>query len=554
MADAQERDSPDGRLLLHMRGISKSFSGQPALAGVDFELRAGEVHILAGENGAGKSTLIKILAGVHTDYEGEIELDGRPVRPRSTHEAARHGVSVIHQELSLIPSMSVSDNVALGRENTGALGQLRFRSQEEACRSHLRLLGLDIDPRRRVEEHPLPVQQAIEIAKALSADARILVMDEPTSALTETEAERLFALVEGLAERGCGIVFISHKLDEIYRIGNRITVLRDGFKVGTSDAVDLSRSDLIRWMVGREITERFPEHQASARGPRLEVEGFTVPDRSGRPKPAVDRASFQVRSGEVLGFGGLAGSGASELFQGLFGAFGGAPSGRVLLDGREYPVRTPGHAIRHGLALLTNDRKTTGLVLSMSVARNITLASLPEFSPRLWLEEDRERGCAERRRQELGIRAAAVDQPVASLSGGNQQKVALAKWLETEPRVLLLDEPTRGIDVGAKHEIYNLMREWKERGLAILLITSELPELLGLSDRIVVMHGGRVTAELDRSEASQERVLEAAMGRIGLHHGTRGNPPVPEKPPNGVESSGTGTGTETGTGLKGGES
>jgi ABC-type sugar transport system ATPase subunit len=372
---------------------------------------------------------------------------------------------------------------------------------------------VEIEPRRRVEEYPLAIQQAVEVAKALSADARILVMDEPTSALTEAEAERLFATVESLKARGCGIVFISHKLDEIYRVGDRITVLRDGRRVGTADSEDLPRAELIRRMVGREITERFPEQRVSRGDERLRLAGFTVPDRTGRPRPAVDRISFKVHSGEILGFGGLAGSGASELFQGLFGAFGRTASGTVTLDGETFDVRSPGHAIRRGLALLTADRKTTGLVLDMSVTRNITLASLPRFSPRLWLEEDRERDHAEQRRQELGIRAASVDQPVESLSGGNQQKVALAKWLEAEPRVLLLDEPTRGIDVGAKHEIYELMRAWKESGLAILLITSELPELLGLSDRIIVMHDGVITTELDRSEATQERVLRAAMGR-----------------------------------------
>jgi len=512
-AGSHGKDAVHESVLLRMHGISKSFAGQPALADVDFELRAGEVHILAGENGAGKSTLIKILAGVHTDYDGEVELDGRPVRFRSTHGAAQHGVSVIHQELSLIPSMTVSDNVALGRESMGAFGFLRFRSQEEACRIQLRRFGLEVDPRHAAEEYPLPIQQAIEICKALSADARIIVMDEPTSALTEAEAERLFAIVEDLKASGCGIVYISHKLDEIYRIGDRITVLRDGRKIDTAAAADLPRADLIRWMVGREITERFPEHRASSGDLRLSVDGFTVPDRAGRPRPAVDRVSFDVRSGEILGFSGLQGSGASELFQGLFGAFGSSATGGVLLDGERLTTSSPGRAIRSGLALLTNDRKTTGLVLDMSLVHNITLASLPRFSPRLWLQPSRERGHAERRRQELAIRAASIDQPAESLSGGNQQKVALAKWLETEPKVLLLDEPTRGIDVGAKQEIYNLMQDWKERGLAILLITSELPELLGLCDRIMVMHGGVITAELDRSEATQERVLEAAMGR-----------------------------------------
>jgi ABC-type sugar transport system ATPase subunit len=515
VAEAEARTSGVGRALLAMRGIGKSFAGQPALTGVDFELRAGEVHVLAGENGAGKSTLIKILAGAHTDFDGEIELGGRSVRFRSTREAAQHGVAVIHQELSLIPSMSVSDNVFLGRERSTPLGLVRFRSQDEACRFQLELLGLDIDPRRSVEEYPLAAQQAVEIAKALSAEARVIVMDEPTSALTTSETERLFEIVDSLRARGCGIVFISHKLDEIYRIADRITVLRDGYRVGTDKATDLPRTELIRRMVGRELTERFPEGAQRSGPARLTVEEFTVSGRFGERRPAVDRLSFEVGRGEILGFAGLAGSGASELLWGLFGAFGRSARGRVLLDGDALEIASPEQAIRRGLALLTSDRKATGLVLGMSITRNVTLASLPSFSPRLWMQRDRERRRADERQNELGIRARSVDQPVESLSGGNQQKVALAKWLETEPRVLLLDEPTRGIDVGAKHEIYRLMMGWRSQGLAILLITSELPELLGLSDRIVVMHEGAVTAELDRSQATQEAVMRAAMGQVG---------------------------------------
>jgi len=498
-----------------MEGISKSFSGQLALTGVDFELRAGEVHVLAGENGAGKSTLIKILAGVHTDYQGWMEIDGRRVRFSSAHEAALRGVAVIHQELSLIPSMSVSDNVALGREATGAFGTVRFRSQEAACREQLRRLGLEIDPTRRVEEYPLPVRQTIEVAKALAARARIVVMDEPTSALTEAETNRLFEIVATLVEGGCGIVYISHKLDEIYRVADRITVLRDGRLVGTAAVADLPRAELIRRMVGREVSERFPDHRASDGAPRLIVDGFVVPDPGGGRRAVVDGVSFEVRSGEVLGFGGLAGSGASELFHGLFGAYGGTTPGRVLLDGREVSISSPRQAIGHGLALLTNDRKTTGLVIPASLVHNVTLASLPRFSPRLWLRQGAERAAAGSRIGELGIRAVGVDQPVEGLSGGNQQKVVLAKWLETEPQVLLLDEPTRGVDVGAKQEIYRLIREWQGRGLAILLITSELPELIGLADRIVVMRDGAIAAELDHARATQETVLEAAMGRVG---------------------------------------
>jgi ribose transport system ATP-binding protein len=496
--------------LLRMRGIGKSFGKVRVLDGVDFDLDAGEVHILAGENGAGKSTLIKVLAGVHTDYDGSIALDGEQVRFRGPQHAAARGISVIHQELSLIPGMSVTDNIFLGRERSRA-GWMRFGSQRRACADLMRQLGMDINPDRHVGEYPLSTRQTIEIAKALAFQARVIVMDEPTSALTEPEVERLFALIGDLRARGCGIVYISHKMEEIYRVADRITVLRDGACIGTARATDLSRQELIRWMVGREVSELFPARPPVTNGERLRVEGLTVPDPAGSPRPLVDNVSLHVSPGEILGVGGLQGSGASELFHALFGTYGRA-RGRVWLDGAPHAVRSPAHSISNGVALLTNDRKGTGLVVGMDITRNITLASARRYSPGCWFRPARERACAEGHRQAFGIRAASLDQPVGSLSGGNQQKVVLAKWLETRPRVLLLDEPTRGVDVGAKHEIYELMNQWTAQGIAILLITSEMPELLALGDRILVMHRGAVTASFSRDEATQEKVLQAAMG------------------------------------------
>ena len=499
--------------LLRMRGMGKSFSGTRVLRDVDFDLRAGEVHILAGENGAGKSTLIKILAGVHTEFEGELEVLGTIRHFRSPQDAALHGISVIYQELSLIPSMTVSDNIFLGRERSTRAGWMRYGSQASACADLMQRLGLDVDPSRNVEDYPISVQQTIEIAKALAFDARIIVMDEPTSALTRPEVERLFAIIAELKANGCGIIYISHKMEEIYRIADRITVLRDGAHVGTASAAELPRPELIRWMVGRDIDEQFPRHAPHLGNVRLETTDFSVPDPHGRPYPLVDRVSFNVRAGEILGLGGLEGSGASALLNGLFGAYGRNASGRVTLDGTPYTPRTPQQALRQGMALLTNDRKTSGLVLSMGITENITLASVPKYSPGGWFNHAREMEAARRHEKAFQLRAATLTQSVETLSGGNQQKVVLAKWLETAPRVLLLDEPTRGVDVGAKQEIYALMDQWTAEGISILLITSEMPELLALSDRIVVMHRGRITAELSRREATQEKVLEAAMGQ-----------------------------------------
>jgi ribose transport system ATP-binding protein len=503
-----------------MRNIGKSFTGTVALVGVQFDLQPGEVHILAGENGAGKSTLIKILCGVHGEYDGTIELEGHPVKFSSPQDAATHGITAIHQELSLVPSMSVADNIFLGRERRGRLGCVDFASQESAGGEILNRLGVEVDMRRPVEDYPISLQQMIEIAKALSIDlsaeqagARIIVMDEPTSALTEPEVERLFETIAHLKRQGRAIIYITHKMEEIYRIGDRITVLRDGEHIGTAAVRDLLKHELIRWMVGREINDQFPSRPPIKSGAheRLRAEHFIVPGPRGE-RPLVNDVSFAVRSGEILGIAGLQGSGASELLNGIFGSFGPVAKGQLFLDDKRFEVRSPRHSVNQGLALLTNDRKTTGLVLGMRMPQNITLASVLRYSPGCWIKNTLEIRCAERRQRELNIKAARLDMDVAELSGGNQQKVALAKWIETEPKVLLLDEPTRGIDVAAKHEIYELMNKWTSAGCAIVLITSEMPELLALSDRIIVMHRGRITLRLERDEATQENILHAAMG------------------------------------------
>lgn len=499
-------------LILEMCSISKAFSGVPVLERVSFDLRRGEVHVLAGENGAGKTTLIKVLSGAHTDYDGEIILDGKKVRFRSPQEATAKGISAIHQDLALVDSMRVLDNLFLGREKTWGRWWMDWRSEREQARQILEPLGITVNLEAPLSEYPISVRQMIEIAKAVASDVRILIMDEPTSALSEVETFRLFNLIRRLKEQGCAIIYITHRLEEIFRIADRITVLRDGHRVGTARAQDLTPEELIRWMVGREIKQQFPERRCQPGEERLRVEDFTLPDPSGSKGFLVEDVSLRLRAGEILGLAGLRGSGKSEFLNGLFGTYGKNVKGEVWLDDKPFRIVSPRHSIEQGLVLQTNDRKRTGLVTGLSVAWNITLPSLPSLSPRGFVQQEEEDRLARRHIEELGIKVSSPDQEAGTLSGGNQQKVVLAKWIQTEPKVLLLDEPTLGVDVGAKHEIYKLMNELTIKGLAILLVTSELPELLAMSDRLLVLHRGRVQAELSREEATQENVTRAAMG------------------------------------------
>jgi ABC-type sugar transport system ATPase subunit len=498
--------------VLRMGGIGMRFGGVPVLEDVAFDLRPGEVHVLAGENGAGKSTLIRILAGVHRPASGRMEIAGAPYAPRHPQDAEAAGVAVIHQELSLVPSMSVSDNLFLGRERTRG-GWVRCAEQEREARTILRGVGLDLDVARPADDFPIGIRQMIEIGKAVGRQARILVMDEPTSALNAREAEALFARIADLKARGCGIVYITHKMEEIERLADRITVLRDGRLVGTAARADLPMNRLIEWMVGRAVDGRFPRHAPAPGDETLRIEDFSVFPSGRGAAPAVDRASLSVRAGEIVGLGGLQGCGASELMAGLFGAHGGRTAGTVRLHGAPVAFRAPADAIRAGVAHVPNDRKGAGLVLDGSIAFNATLAALPRLSPGGWRSARRERGATCAAVEPLRLRAASLDLPAAALSGGNQQKVVLAKWMMTRPSLLLLDEPTRGVDVGAKREIYALLNEWTAAGMGILMITSEMPELLAMSDRIVVLHRGRVTAAMDAAEATAGRVLAAAMGR-----------------------------------------
>ena len=514
---------PSPAPLLKLSRVGKSFGAHRVLDDVTLDLFGGEVHVLAGENGAGKSTLIKILAGIHLEYDGEIVFAGKPARFTGPHDANLRGISVIHQEMSLIESMSIAENIFLGREPATAGGLLLDRATLTRRALDLcRQLGLDFtadDLGRDTGEFSLSVKNRVEIAKALSFDARVIVMDEPTSALNSGEVEKLFTLVEGLRARGCAIVYISHKMEEIYRIADRITVLRDGKLIGTAPVKDCPQPVLLRWMIGRDLESFVPAHttDTAAAPTAMQVRNLSVaPATTGRP-PRVRSINFDVRAGEILGLAGLQGSGASEVLQGIFGAFGDACSGDIALDGKPYTPDNPRDAIARGLALLTGDRKGTGLVLGLSVGENLTLAALPRLSPGGLLNPKKERAAANEDVGAFRIKTHTLEQPVSTLSGGNQQKIVLAKWLRTAPRVILMEEPTRGVDIGAKHEIYEMMNTWTKRGMAIVMVSTEMPEMLRLCDRILVMHRGDITAEFTRAEATPEKILAAAMGMTARH-------------------------------------
>jgi ABC-type sugar transport system ATPase subunit len=489
--------------LLAMRGICKSFPGVQALQDVDLDLHAGEVLALLGENGAGKSTLIKILGGAHRPDAGTLALDGRPAAIADPVAARRAGVAVIYQEFNLVPALSARANIFLGQERW-RLGLLADRAECRRARELLDRLGLAIDPETPCAELTVAQQQAVEIAKALAFDARILVMDEPTAALTGQETERLFAIIRELKARGIGIIYISHRLDEIFAIADRVTVLRDGRHVATRPVAEVTRDGLIELMVGRKLANEFPPRAVSIGPERLVVRDL----RGG----VVKGVSFAVRAGEVLGLAGLVGAGRTEAARLLFGADR-AAGGTVELDGRALRLRSPRDAIRDGICLLTEDRKAQGLVLIQSVRENFALPNLPHLSRLGFVDGRRERAALARYVAALRIKAGDPEQPVRNLSGGNQQKVVLAKWLESNSAVIIFDEPTRGVDVGARYEIYQLINELAGQGKAVLLISSELPEVLGMADRILVMRAGRIAGELpDVRAATQEQVLRLAVG------------------------------------------
>ncbi len=496
--------------LLEMRGITKRFPGVLALDNVSLELRAGEVHCLLGENGAGKSTLMKILAGAQPMDAGEILIDGAPAVVTSPVQARQLGVSMIYQEFNLSPWLSVAENIYLGREpRVGRTPFIDAARLHRDAREVLARIGTDLDTRTPVHRLSVAQMQMVEIAKAVSVNARILVMDEPSATLTDHELDALFALIRDLRARGMGILYISHRLDEVFQIGDRATVMRDGQYVATRGVSEITRDDIIRMMVGRTLTEEYPKAEV-ARGPeRLRVEGLS---REG----LFSDVSFSLHAGEIVGLTGLVGSRRTEVVRALFGADP-KTAGQVFVDGRPVEITSPRAAIARGMGLLTEDRKNQGLVLGMSVRENTTLAGLGKLVRRMLVDGRREREVAAQYVRELQIKTPSTEQAAQLLSGGNQQKVVLAKWLFTHSDILIFDEPTRGVDVGAKTEIFKLMNGLLARGAAILMVSSELPEVLGMCDRILVMHEGRLAGELSRAEATQERVMRLATGERRAH-------------------------------------
>lgn len=491
--------------VLEMRNVTKRFPGVVALNDVQFDLRPGEVHCLVGENGAGKSTLMKILAGAQPMDSGMIRLSGESVTITSPHHAQQLGISMIYQEFNLSPYLSVAENIFLGREPR--IGKSPFINWSQMYRDAREILGrirVDLDVRKPVNELSVAQQQMVEIAKAISFNSKIIVMDEPSATLTDHELEALFDLIRTLRKDGIGLIYISHRLEEIFEIGDRLTVMRDGQYIGTSQVADLTREEIIRMMVGRELKDEFPKEVFQAGEERLRVEGLT---RQG----AFRDVSFSLRAGEIVGLTGLVGAGRTEVARAIFGADR-LDGGHITLDGKPVLVKSPQDAIRQGIGLLTEDRKGQGLVLGMTVRENTTLANLSSLVKRLFVDRRRERSVASQYVKELQIKTPSIEQIVQNLSGGNQQKVVLAKWLFTQSRILIFDEPTRGIDVGAKVEIYKLMNELARKGACILMISSELPEVLGMCDRILVMHEGRLAGELARKDATQERIMHLATG------------------------------------------
>jgi len=499
--------------LLEMKDIVKEFPGVKALDGVSFTLEQGEFHSLVGENGAGKSTLMKVLSGVYPagTYTGEILIEDQPKQFRSIRDSEGAGVAIIFQELSLVKELTVGENIFLGQEPS-RLGVINWSELYHKASKLLDDLHLQIDPRDKVGSLGIGQQQLVEIAKALSKNARILVLDEPTAALTESEVETLFVILRKLKARNVGMIYISHKLDEVFTMSDRITVLRDGKTVGTHMAADLTKDKVIAAMVGREVGNIFPEAKHKFGDVALEIRGLTVYSPDNPDKRLVDNVSFNVRKGEVLGIAGLMGAGRTELLMAIFGAWQGKFSREILVGGKPISVDSPLAAIKSGIGFVTEDRKRFGLILPQTILDNMTLAGLKSISGRILTNRTREAIAAEGPMRSLHIKASSSMAVAGTLSGGNQQKVVLGKWLLTNPKILFLDEPTRGIDVGAKQEIYGEINKLAEQGMAIVLVSSELPEVLGLSDRVMVLHEGKVTGEFVRGDATPEKVMSAATG------------------------------------------
>ncbi|KGP72378.1 sugar ABC transporter ATP-binding protein [Pontibacillus yanchengensis] len=500
--------------IVEMNHIHKSFVGNKVLKDVHFDVKPGEIHALMGENGAGKSTMMKILTGIHKRDQGTVSVNGKEVAFSNPKEAEKAGIAVIHQELNIIPYLTVAQNMFLGKElKYGKTGVLKTKEMQQKTRERLQRLGIDMDPDEEAGQLSVGKQQMVEIARAISTNAEVLVMDEPTAALTDREIEALFKVIRQLRDQGVGIVYISHRMEEIFSLCNRISVLRDGEYIGTKYSNETSFEEIVKMMVGRELGQRFPDRTSEIGDTKLEVKSLS---RDGW----FEDVSFSVRKGEILGVAGLMGAGRTEIMEALFGSRK-TSNGQVFLDGQHLKIKHPKDSIEAGIGFITEDRKSEGLVLNLSIRENMALPMLSNLSNYGVLSNKSEQELVESLMSRLQVKATGPDQEVKSLSGGNQQKVVIGKWLGIEPKVLILDEPTRGVDIGAKKEIYHIMNELTERGVSIIMVSSELPEVLGMSDRILVIHEGKVATTLSREEADQEKIMQAATGQAAMG-GNRG--------------------------------
>jgi len=494
-----------GKKILRLENITKNFPGTLALDKVNFDLEAGEIHAIVGENGAGKSTLIKIISGIYQSDSGSIYLNGNLVNFKNTLFAQKHGIAAIYQEPTIFPDLSVAENIYMGHQECSPITKrLNWKKMYNHVEQLLKSLELKLDPRTIVRNLSAAEQQLIEIVKALSLNSQILIMDEPTSSLTLNEVKGLFKIIKHLKSSGTSIIFISHRIEEIFEIADRVTVFRDGHYIGTNNISTVTVDDLIKMMIGRTLSELFPKKFAERGEPILKVEAFS------KEKQFHD-ITFKLHKGEILGFYGLVGAGRSELARALFGLES-PDSGKIFVNGEQVHVYNPRMTMKHGVAYLPEDRQHQGLILQMNIANNITLPILDQFIKMGLVDTGKEIRVAKKYADMLDVRASGLWKKVMQLSGGNQQKVVLAKWLATNPQILILDEPTRGIDVGAKSSVHKFMSELASQGIGIMMISSELPEILGMSDRIIVMCEGRITGEFTREEASQEKLLSAAVG------------------------------------------
>lgn len=496
--------------LLDMKNISKTFGNVQALKGVSLDLCAGEVLALMGENGAGKSTLMNILSGSLQPTEGEIYLNGEKVVVSDPVTAKRLGIAKIHQELQIVPELSVAENIFLGRWKTSAGPAVDFKAMKEDAKIYLDMLDVHVDPSKKLKDLRIGEQQLVEIAKAISLNSKIIIMDEPTSAISEKEAEKLFAIIRRLRSEGKGIIYITHRMEEIFKIADRLTVMRDGQYIGTVRAAETSKDEIIKMMVGRDVSEQYPKDPTEKGEVALEVRNLTYTPPVGSFRRSLKNISLKVRHGEVLGIAGLAGAGRSEFFECLAGVHHGDTRGEIMIEGQPVTIKTPADAIRAGISFATEDRKGSGLVLQRSIGENMSLPLLKKFSSMFFMKHQEEKKVWQEQMETLRVKAPGYKTLAGALSGGNQQKVVLARWLMTNPKILLLDEPTRGIDVGAKAEIYQLINNLAKQGMAIIVVSSELPEVIGISDRIVTFCEGELTGEFMQEDATQEKLLQSA--------------------------------------------